>query len=648
MYHLLLFCFFLLISVRGNSQQTALKSEIKVFDEKEYKKEYHFSVIDGDTLLNGTFHFYNTIPNHQRDSIFNYLYLSGINSNNVPDGLWKIHKGQAEVQKIGFFNNYLFSNELNGEELIYSGLIKGGNKTGKWELIKWNYKQSTISDTSLFATIPYQSGVVSGKLKIKKNGNFMEGEVSQSGYTDGVWSYYSVNKKGKKELLEEWVFETGRLKEKINHLDETKVSLQVSAQDIESVIEDVELSENYFKIIELKAKVANENTPFKIKGSTGLYSLFLESLSKLNAVDSITFSESNVEFRPIIKTKIESFPYLEEETIFFKKFANQVKLKDSLILLFSNNPKIDLAEISSPKVTINLAVLSAIQNQIGNSIDSLLLYHTKNYLTYLNRERFIRENIKFSSKVKLNTIEEIQRDSVYIFNQNFQDNSKNTYELLGNYMNYLVDEIRFINDSLDYYLFEIKKEQNLLEKEAELLEKSKNLKQLNDSLVSDFQNELAGFDLTKSISDFIDEELGHYANLSDIEEKARRISMLLDCFVEVEQLIFFLERIPNQYFTVKDAYTKEVFNPYTFTNMEEVSKPTIFKSFNKVILPALFNNINQLTCDRVEVYKNNFSIAFQGMIDLLKEDTKKKERKIKRIKDPKEAAEYINLQLVFH
>lgn len=648
MNRLLLFFIFIVIFVHGNSQQTASKSEIKVFDDKEYKKEFHFSVIEGDTILNGTFHFYNTIPNHQRNSIFNYLYLSGINSNNVPDGFWKIHMGQAEVQKTGFFNNYLFSTKLNGEEINYSGLIKEGEKTGRWELIKWNYKQSTISDTSLFATIPYQNGIVSGKLKIKKNGNYMEGEVSQTGYTEGTWSYYSNNKKGKKELLEEWVFESGRLKEKINHLDETKVSLQVSAQEHRSVIEDIELSENYFKIIELIAKVANENTPFKIIGSTGLYSLFLESLSKLESVDSITFTESNVTFRPIIKTKIESFPYLEEETIFFKKFADQVKLKDSLILLFSNNPNIDLADISSPKVNINLTVLSAIQNQIGTSIDSLLLYHTLNYLTYLNRERFIRENIKFNSKVKLDSIVGNQTDSVYIFSQDFQDNSRNTYELLGNYMNYLIDEIRFINDSLDYYLFEIKKEQNLLEKEAELLEKSKNLKQLNDSLVSDFQNELAGFNLTKSISDFIDEELDHYANLSDIEEKATRISMLLDCYIEVEQLILFLERIPNQYFTVKDAYTKEVFNPYTFTNMEEVSKPTIFKSFNKVILPALFNNIDQLTCDRVEAYKNNFSIAFQGMVDLLKEDTKKKERKIKRMKDPKEAAEFINLQLVFH
>tara|TARA_R110002050_G_scaffold295452_2_gene454280 strand:+ start:1 stop:1431 length:1431 start_codon:yes stop_codon:yes gene_type:complete len=476
----------------------------------------------------------------------------------------------------------------------------------------------------------------------------MEGEVSQTGYTEGTWSYYSDNKKGKKELLEEWVFESGRLKEKINYLDETKVSLQVSAQEHRSVIEDVELSENYFKIIELIAKVANENTPFKIKGSTGLYSLFLESLSNLESVDSITFTESNVTFRPIIKTKIESFPYLEEETVFFKKFANQVKLKDSLILLFSNNPKIDLADISSPKVNINLAVLSAIQNQIGNSIDSLLLYHTKNYLTYLDRDRFIRENIKFTSKVKLDIIEGIQKDSVYIFSQDFQEKSRNTYELLGNYMNYLIDEIRFINDSLDYYLFEIKKEQNLLDKEAELLEKSKNLKHLNDSLVSDFQNELAGFNLTKSIANFLDEELNHYSNLSDIEKKAAKIPQLIDCFEEVEQLILLLERIPNQYFTVKDAYTKEVFNPYTFTNMEEVSKSSIFKSFNKVILPALFKNIDELTCNRIEAYKNNFGIAFHGMINLLDKETKKQERKIKRTKNPKEAAEIINLQLVFH
>lgn len=147
---------------------------------------------------------------------------------------------------------------------------------------------------------------------------------------------------------------------------------------------------------------------------------------------------------------------------------------------------------------------------------------------------------------------------------------------------------------------------------------------MNDSLVGAFQNELAGFNLTESINHFISSQLMHYARIIDAEEKATKIPFLFDCLEEVEQLIYYLERVPSLYFTVKDAYTNEVFNPYTFTNMEEVSKPNLFKSFNKVILPALFNNLNQLSCDKVELYKNNFSIAFNGMIALLQKDTQKR------------------------
>ncbi|HKL03499.1 MAG TPA: hypothetical protein VJ911_07475, partial [Cryomorphaceae bacterium] len=75
--------------------------------------------------------------------------------------------------------------------------------------------------------------------------------------------------------------------------------------------------------------------------------------------------------------------------------------------------------------------------------------------------------------------------------------------------------------------------------------------------------------------------------------------------------------------------------------------PSIYKSFNEVLLPAVLGNINNLRCNNVSGFTENFTLLFEGMIEILKRETGKIERKVKRTKTPSRASDILNFNLRF-
>jgi hypothetical protein len=81
--------------------------------------------------------------------------------------------------------------------------------------------------------------------------------------------------------------------------------------------------------------------------------------------------------------------------------------------------------------------------------------------------------------------------------------------------------------------------------------------------------------------------------------------------------------------------------------MDEIVKEPIYRSYTRVIMPALFNNLKEMRPEKVQSYAKNFEILFEGMIEILKTDTRKVERKIKRVSDAQKAAGILNFNLEF-
>lgn len=329
-----------------------------------------------------------------------------------------------------------------------------------------------------------------------------------------------------------------------------------------------------------------------------------------------------------------------------EKFETNQEKAQSIL----SNPQFNIASVSTNKVAEAKNVLEDINDFILIPTQEILALHENEQLKFFERDKLIQYKIDLRDKSAINSIfnsDTLSQDYEFQSQLNFSNNQSNLFRLFA-LMNAIEVELILIKEHLHEYLQEIQEEEKLVELENAMLAKYEKTNYLADSLITGEHDNFAGIDVAKAIVDFTDAQLAFYSNLTTIEEKTRAIEPLIQCFNRTEELIYTINKAPESIYKINEAYTKEVFNPYTFTNMEEKSKPSIYKAFNKLLLPGIFQNMQNLSCDNIRAYQANFKVLYDEMIDVLNEEnTNRKERKVKRTNTAKEAAEVLDMELSF-
>ncbi|MCA1761440.1 MAG: hypothetical protein LC664_00360, partial [Flavobacteriales bacterium] len=469
--------------------------------------------------------------------------------------------------------------------------------------------------------------------------------------TSGTWQFFKTDKAGNKALVKEWVFEKNQFSRKVIHIDGDTISFKLSVvAENDSLLEGVELNEDYLTIVDLKASLENQKLPEKYRNEYRIRDLFFSALKKFNSADSTFSPVLKNSIAPKIYTKILRFPYTDEEEETLKELQAKTKDAEKAIRKIKNDPQINLARISTQEVAFYISVLNAIERNFLMPNREIVKHYKSGNLAYINREKFLDNRLN-QSLVELDVMTVFNNDTTtgkYSLREINADNKGDSFENLGNLAEDILSEIGLLRDSIDIYIEEIKREENLSEIEGLLIEKYESVNQLNDSLIGKAHRQLGGFDANKAIDEFIEETLKNYSNIKSTEEKMDEVEQALECLNEVEELIYAVQKAPENSFTIRDAYTKKVFNPYTFTEMEEKAKPSIYKSFETVLMPAVMGNLQNLKCNKISAYTENFDNLFEGMIEILKRgDTNKEERKVKRTKDASKTADILGLKMSF-
>jgi hypothetical protein len=274
-------------------------------------------------------------------------------------------------------------------------------------------------------------------------------------------------------------------------------------------------------------------------------------------------------------------------------------------------------------------------------------HYEKGNLQYVDRDRYIENNINTEEKIAVPVVfNKDTANSIYEINIDSND-SNSPLQKLVSLSEIILSEINQLKEGIGIYVQEIKEEENLLDLEAALLEKYEEVKNLNDSLINVQHDNIAGFNVNSVLRDFAEKLIKDYSNLPTTEEKVAQVEPALACLNQLESLILKLEKVPEETHRFRDAYTNRVFNPYTFTYMEETLKQPIFRSFNEVLLPGIFNNFNILSCENIQGFSKNFDTIFDDMIRNLTQNTRREERKIRKAKSAPKAAEILSLNLHF-
>lgn len=645
-----LFWMILFIATLSFGQKTKTYNSQITMGGKNYQARYDYFVENGDTLFHGPFSLSQEIEEAEGENLFNFSAINGNFKENTPHGEWMLRQGSFRPSGKGAFKDYSYSFNIHGNEFLAKGSFENGKKNSPWQIYEWNITNSNIEDTLFSASIPFKNDRIRGKFRLFENGEHLEGSVGKDELAMGKWQFFTTDSEGNKVLLKEWLFEDNQFASKSMYAngDSIEINLNLGLEE-DSLLEEVELDRNFLEIIDLKAALENPETIDKYRDEYRVRDLFFSTMEKFQAVDTTFSPILGNKIAPKIYTKLERFPYTQREKTILTNFESKTQKADSALKRIKNDPQINLARISTMEVAYYISVLHAIEGAFIKPNREILGHFKSGNLEYINREKFVGTRLnepleKLDVAVSFNNDTTNEEYTLQEINKNTGDNS---IENAGKLADAIIAEIQILRDSIDIYIEEIKREENLTELEGILIDKYDRVKHLNDSLIGTKQNNVAGFDVNQSIASFADETLKAYSNIETTNEKMNQVEPSLECLNQVEELIKVVHKAPDNSFTVRDAYTKKVFNPYTSTEMEEKVKSSIYKSFEEVLLPAVLGNVQNLRCNNVSGFTDNFNLLFEGMIEILKKDTGREERKVKRTKTPSRVSDILNLNLRF-
>ncbi len=628
------------------AQKTLLYDSIVNIDGVLYHGEFQYYINKKDTIYNGSFNLTQQIDEVSNNNSFSISSVKGQFNKNTPVNEWIIRQGEYTPTNRGRLEDYSYTFKINGSEIHTNGIYKNGVKSGQWEIYEWKIKNSNIQDTINFGRIPYINDTIHGNFSFYDHRERLTGYIFNN-FTSDKWLFYSKDFNGNTRLLKEWVFEDNILVKKILYNGDKKSELNlINNKNNNAVIEEMQVSENYFVITDLQAAINNPTLYKEYSAKEDLENLYFKIINELKSAVSILHPISKNKITPLIKAKIYKLPYSKNETAFLKTIQSNYNESNNIIKQLHKDVQINLARLSTRQVAYYMNIAESIAEIFLNDITTFVYHYQIGNLEYVDRNLLIERNItiKDNIDIKLNFNDTITTEN---YRLNHINKNISLLEQLKVFTDDIVIELNEIKDSVDSYVQDIKKEKDLSEVESILFQKYEETKNLADSLISEQNDDIAGFTVNKTLIEFLDLTVKNYSGLESTEEKNKAIEGTLACISKTESLIYILENAPENYYTIRDAYTREVFNPYTYTNMQEKIKPPIYKAFEEDMLPTLYSKLKSMTCENIADYTENFNILFEGMIKLLKTDTDKLERRVKKAKGAKKAAEVMGFQLNF-
>ncbi len=632
------------------SQVTEKYSGEATFGGEGFDAEFEFYEEGGDTVYHGSFFLNRPLADHKIEDPFNFLTVEGSFHRGTPDKMWKVSTGEFSVNGKAEYRNYAYIKQVEGIEMHTTAYFDRGQRTGTWKMFEWEIEASEVKDTLLTAEIAFEKDLLYGPLKFQDPVHLLNGMIGPEEQASGTWEF---SKKGdgssEKSMVQRWRFSDARLTEKIVEQEGAEINYRIFRDTLtDGEPEFMEISPKFFEIVRLTASITNEGIFDQSHFEHGFEEFYAETVDLILSSDSLLFIAAGKEVAFPVMTEVFKFPLSRQERRDLEKAREAAVSVRQLIDLLERDPQINLARISTPEVSWYMGVVHLIDDQYLAPIDEVLHLLDEGVLEFIDRDRYITTRMNFSPEIKGETAVE---DSVVQVEYQFQayefEAEEAPVKRVRNLAEGLVSEIELINDSLELFIFEIRKEEELTGKEGELFERFEELQALADSVLTEELDELAGFKLNEEINDFLKSKIADYASIESSTERMQVVEGILACLDKTENLILVLESSLQNYYATRDAYKRQVFNPYTYTYMEETIKPTIFKSFERVILPGVYNNVKRLNCENVEDIKSNFTGLFDGMNDVLNKDTKREQRQIKRVDDPAEAAEILGFRLIF-
>lgn len=604
------------------------------------KADFGYYVLENDTILEGPFRLQRSDLAPLTTGGNQYFSFSGQYRKNLPAGNWQFQFGDFQASNDVVLVDYQYNIKVNGTLLEASGEIGNGKFQGEWTHTVKRLEDSTVDTTLFLSTVQFENGFPQRSFRMEDEHRVLLGRVLKGGLAHDVWELYD---KEVPDPIEYWYFAEGRLEKIVSSRNGQSETLEVYGRKTANP-KVIDLDERYAKIVAL-SRGSDYSTDTVLESST--VDLLAENAANYQKLDNVYSALGEPVFMSPFRVEVAHFPLDDAETRQLDEIRAYAEKTEAISDELLGNTQLQLMKLTDEKVMYLLSSVTGLKEKFQSPIRRLIAYYEQDILEYVPKENVVR--VLWPQGKPTAAIEVTYNNASDTVTRTFTgpgagDLNFDSYDLssVNQLAAYTFESIDSIRQVLGQKLIRQDRQEDLEGTEDRLIAQMTRLNgrvdSLSDVVSGPYKNTL------QSIKATANGILKSYSEMKDVMAKSQQADLLITCFGQMDELAIAVSELPARLERILQHYTNEVWNPFTFTHMNEQTNKPITSAYQNMLIPYVLEKINtDLTCDNVNTHIRYLEAIYRRTLDMKDEDTAKVERKLKRERDPQEVLQLFNV-----
>ncbi len=598
------------------------------------RAQYQYRVDSGDTILDGAFRFSRSNLQSLLKEVDTSFSISGSFTGNSPRGPLQFRFGTYRSDSITDVVGMQYTLKVSGVQHEASGSLDSGRPHGQWIHTVSRIAGSEVARDLFSSSVAYRNGIPQKSFRLRDTTDILVGRFLRNGVAHDAWTLYTDTGAG---AGEEWVFDEGRLRYIDISRGASSDRIPVWSQPFANS-RTIDLDARFLKLIQL-------NTPTTDITSGKVSRLLTRNNHYYSRIDTILSALGNSAYRPGFRVRVPWHPLDAADSIRVRQLRRDIPVAARIARELLDNAGLKILERSDTEAGLLLEVTRMFKDDYIDPSELLLEYIEMGILEYIPRDQLIARLWTGNPPGRIGEVPGEAAEEP----QNYRDTEEvelgtpsNTLEYLANLVGYARGNLQRIEELLTARLNAERQEQEFARTEERLIVLIDDLEALADSLVpgSTVQEHQALVAIRQSAEN----RLKIYSSMGNAGEKLAYGTDLLGCLGALDSLAKEIYRLPQRRQAIREAYTDQVWNPFTATLMEESVKKRITSAYTEILIPETLRRIDaEITCEHAEAAGNFLKSAFRRIAELRDEDTSRLERRLRREDDPEIVAELLEL-----
>lgn len=603
----------------------------------------------GDDAESG---YYSFSATSNEDSVLRGMQAEGFYVKGFLNGQWKLRFSAYEAENRPHISEYRIELPANGSSVKLQASFQNNKAEGRWLLEHEEVVNGAFADSLKAFRVSFDKGRPVHSFSAWWPDASVQGQFDANHRLDGTWVLRIGQ--GENEHIERRTYENGRLlRLQIEGLDgevgllfEQTLGLSAGVGiDDDSLLQALPIDENV-----LSAQVLAAQSPVHEAGSTWqegsrkLNQRLLEVFQSFVQPDGWMLwdalsNDCSVE-APILL--LREFPYAKGEKEGLKASRRNMDEALAAARKHFDDPLFKVTRVADADQAKDAALLELLALKV-RQVNDFVKWCEAPAMRWVNREVVLVNNlpqVRFPDEVHY-TFQQEERSELIDLPDLEADNLQAFLEQAAQLTERCLATASMVGKRIASY----RNESQLAEREEELIALKDSVLGLFGGRLKPKQHNTWHVRYQAQVERAANSTLESFFAMP-LDERKEYLDSTMACLRTLRDFHFVCVQVPQRLRNIDEAYSRTVWNPYTYTDMTERVKERVYRAYEQVILPAIAAQFDkQINCATLAEDMSDFQVLYRRMLDLREVDTKELEKQLRRKTDVTELIELLNLNL---